>query len=119
MALFNYLNFKPDPDLIEMTKEGGAAAGFFLEPVIPSSKIDSDFNSLPYQINVKVINPRNEILPYGIFLWAQQYPKLVPLFQQASVKLNLGTAKVILDQGVFFRMNLAPGENILNIQFNS
>jgi hypothetical protein len=113
VALFNYLNYIPDPELIEMTKTGGAAPGFFLESIIPKPNIIEQSKENLTSLRITIENPRETPLPFGLFLWEKSYLKFVKAFQKGINIPDECTAKYSPGQGVFLRFNLKKGKNIL------
>jgi hypothetical protein len=111
-CVFNYLNFEPDPELLEEQEEGGGAPGFFIEPCLPDPKISGDFSTPSSIATIEFNNPRHKPLPYGVFLWNDQFPKVKDHFSRIK-DIKAGVSfKIIEDQGVFIRLNLNPGKNV-------
>jgi hypothetical protein len=112
-ALFNYLNYTPDPDLVgDAPEEGGGAVGYFIEPIVPIPEIRYEKDRC---IVVAANNPREKVLPYGVFLWETHFPGIISLAQKQS---NYGDSifwKISPDQGVFLRWNLMPGESQIKL----
>jgi hypothetical protein len=107
VALFNYLNFEPDPELIDMKQMGGGMPGFYLEPHIPQPLIRQLVNNA---FKIVIENPLKKVLPYGIFLWKKSFPGILEQLAQFQVPSQM-ICKLIPDQGVFLRFMLQPGNN--------
>jgi len=114
-CVFNYLNFEPDPDLLEEREEGGGAPGFYIEPCLPDPLVKGDFSHSGQNSVLELDNPRDKVLPYGLFLWNGQFPQASTYFNSLKVPISGISFKVIKDQGVFLRMNLNPGKNRFEI----
>lgn len=126
VALFNYLNYAPDPDLLDMARDGGAAPGFFLEPVVPEPEVTAHLDDTPPRYCLEVTNPRPDLLPYGVFLWEERFPGLTaactatsPAVVQDPAPADPGVTPPRVTaspgQGVFVRVTLAPGPNRLSV----
>ena len=111
VVIFNYLNFQPDPDLMDMIQNGGSVPGFFIEPHTPIPEIEIHINENSSSLRITINNPRDLVLPYGIFLWNEAYPDTITFFENISQIPNEITWKISPDQGVFLRMDLQPGSN--------
>jgi hypothetical protein len=112
VAIYNYLNYEPDPEFLDMAEEGGGIPGFYLEPEIPIPEIMTISEK---SIKITVLNPLKKTFPYGIFLWNEQYPQAMKTFSSIQVPKEYNF-KISPDQGVFIRLNLAPGKNEFTIQ---
>ena len=111
-CVFNYLNFEPDPELFDEREEGGGAPGFYIEPCLPDPSIQGTFSASHNRPTViELINPRDKVLPYGLFLWESQFPEAKGYFDSLKSPISGISFKVIKDQGVFLRMDLKPGKN--------
>ncbi|MHA1793247.1 MAG: hypothetical protein ACTSVI_11420 [Promethearchaeota archaeon] len=123
VAIFNYLNYQPSPDLIESMKNerGGGMPGFYLEEHVPEVKVLGGVDAEGHvtgDFTLKIENHREKSLPFGIFLWKEIYPNCISYFSSklSSLFTRKGLkTKIVPDQGVFFRFNLDPGENNLVI----
>jgi hypothetical protein len=111
IAIFNYLNYEPSNELLDMKEEGGGAPGYFLEPMIPIPKISFK----PSQLIIEVDNPRSKETPYGVFLWKQSFPDIFAFFDQSNNFSSTVKYKKSADQGIFIRWNLQLGHNRLEI----
>lgn len=109
-CVFNYLNYEPEPDLVDEFEMGAGTPGFLIEPVLPEPNIQGDFSDTSKQNVIELNNPRNDELPYGIFLWDSVYPNAKNYFKGKTSQVNGIQFKIIDDQGVFLRMNLKPGK---------
>jgi len=114
--VFNYLNYEPDAELIEMTKGGGGAPGFFLENNIPIPTIEWNSKPSASTLAIKVENPQKKVYPYGIFLWESKYKGITKYFQQKRKIPKEISIKISPDQGIFLRINLKSGLNNFNIE---
>jgi hypothetical protein len=110
IVLFNYLNFEPDPDIVDIKEMGGGMPGFFLEEEIPTCKIELQKED----INIKTMNLKDKELPYGVFFWSELYPQIKTIIQKKKLERSL-KVKTIPDQGVFIRFNVGPGETIMKL----
>src|SRR5271157_670486 len=109
VALFNYINFEPDPEL--PADAGGGMPGFFIEPVVPEVAVNVSISTQITTIRLRVENPLTKILPYGVFLWDSVYPGIASSFK-GRMGIPRGVSyKVSPDQGVFVRWTLQPGKN--------
>jgi hypothetical protein len=115
VAVFNYLNYEPDPELIDMTKGGGGAPGFFLENKIPEVSINWNpkITSSSVKLAIRIENPYQKTYPFGLFLWESQYPGIINLFKERSNIPKEISMKISPDQGVFIRINLNTGLNTI------
>lgn len=117
IAILNYLNYEPDPDMIEQMKQegGGGAPGFYLENIVPIPKIDASIGPDRGSIFIEVANPKKMDLPYGVFLWKSipEYKDVIPFFEKRKATKK-SSIKISPDQGVFLRFNLKPGNNIVS-----
>ncbi len=115
-VLLNYLNYEPDPDLIEdfSSEQGGGAVGFFIE----TEKPKVNFVQLKGKDRLKIIatNPQEKITPYGLFLWKEDYPSLENTSQKRNLKLpDFVDYKFVPGKGFFLRFNLLPGKTEFTI----
>ena len=113
-VLFNYLNFEPTQKQIEDAKaeRGGSVAGSLLESDIPKT----DISISSERIEIIVENTKHKIIPYGVFLWKNQYPEILDKFKLINNLPNGVASKISQNQGVFLRFNLTPGTNKLVIK---
>nr|MDO8113266.1 hypothetical protein [Candidatus Sigynarchaeota archaeon] len=109
VAIFNYVNFEPDPDM--PVDAGGGAPGFYLDPLIPSASVEVSISKQITTIRLRAENPRSKALPYGIFLWESAYPGVVQSFKGRMGIPRAVWYKVSPGQGVFVRWTLQPGKN--------
>jgi hypothetical protein len=111
-VIFNYLNYEPPPGLDAMRERGGGPPGFFIEPEIPGAQVQitRKMDDQTLEIQIQVENPKNKVLPYGLFLWDDQNDILLSRGFPPEPSASCVT-KIISHLGVFMRMNLEPGEN--------
>lgn len=119
IAIMNYLNYKPDPELLEdvSMEKGGGAPGFYLEKEVPVPIINrKNEGDSAEHIEITINNPRDKNLPYGLFLWDSSYPdkKGQPVGKSVQTDIKIETKKVE-GRGTFLRFNLPPGKTQLTV----
>ncbi len=119
VAIFNYLNYQPGPDLEDMAGAGGGAAGYFLEPTTPRVEVTRarENDSI---LRFYVENPASKPLPFGLFLWNVAHPEFKALNRATVVEpaSSIVTLKMIPGRGMFIRWNLTGGTNQLALDMH-
>lgn len=110
VAIFNYLNYEPDNELLEKAEPGGGAPGFFIEQRVPDVAVEASIKQIT-TIRLKVENPRAKPTPFGVFLWEETYAGVSQAFKSKMGIPRGAWYKVSPGQGVFIRWTLQPGKN--------